>query len=401
MVFTGKWRDMTGVDFKKVWPQYSAEELAAVTTVLESGNVNYWTGSHGGLFEQEYAEACGISHAVAMANGTLALEAALRAAGVGSGDEVVVSARSFFASASAIVAVGAAPVFADIDANSQNITAETVAPLLTAKTRAVICVHLAGWPCDMDALQDLAAAHDLALIEDCAQAHGATYKGRAVGALGHVAAFSFCQDKIISTGGEGGMLVTDNPSIWKCAWEYKDHGKSWAAVSRNDHPEGFRWLHESFGSNWRMTEMQAAIGRIQLKRLPEWLERRSSNAAYLNEAFQGVSGIRVTLPPSDIQHAYYKYYFFVEPSGLKADWDRDRIMREVGAAGVFCQAGSCPEMYLEKAFDGHPSRPSSRLPVARELGETSLMLLVDPTISEQVLTKTADAVIKVMVRALR
>jgi len=381
------------------WPSYSEEEIDAVSAVLRSGKVNYWTGGEGRAFEKEFASFCGTEYAVAVANGTVALELALRSVGVGRGDEVVVTSRTFLASASAIVAVGAVPRFSDVDRDSQNSTVEAIATVITDRTRAIITVHLAGWPCDMDPILELAKEHDLKVVEDCAQAHGATYKGRSVGSIGDVAAWSFCQDKIMSTGGEGGMLTTNDREIWNSAWSYKDHGKSWAAVYEKEHPPGFRWLHESFGTNWRMTEIQAVIGRIQLHKVGLWRIRRAENAEQIlsvGEAFP--QQLRAPRPPDEVQHAWYKCYLFVRPDGLRADWSRERIQMEIEALGVSCLSGSCSELYLEKAFDGMSYRPEAPLPVAHELGESSLMFQVHPTLSAQDMEKTVAAIQTVMER---
>ena len=374
------------------WPVFDDEQIAVAAAVLRSGKVNYWTGEEGRAFEAEFAEAVGCRYGIALANGTVALELALRGFDIGPGDEVVVTPRSFLASASCVVACGARPVFADVDPDSQNITAETVRAVLSPRTRAVIAVHLAGWPCDMEPLAALCRERGLKLIEDCAQAHGATYRGRPVGSLGDVAAFSFCQDKIMTTAGEGGMLVTDDRALWSWAWSYKDHGKSYEAVYERAHPPGFRWLHESFGTNWRMTELQAAIGRVQLRRLPDWHERRRRNAAILTERLEAIPALRVTRPPNHAGHAWYKYYVFVRPERLADGWDRDRLLNAITARGVTCLTGSCSEMYLEKAFDGTGMAPAGRLPVARRLGETALMFLIDPTFGDADMERTADAV---------
>lgn len=377
------------------WPSFTTEEVDAIQRVLLSNKVNYWTGTEGREFEKEFASYCGVNHAVALANGTVALELALHALGIGPGDEVITTSRTFIASASCIVMRGAIPVIADVDPVSQNITAETINPCITSKTKAVICVHLAGWPCDMDPINDLAREHGLKVIEDCAQCHGATYKGRPVGSLGDVAAFSFCQDKIMTTGGEGGMLTTNNEQLWRRAWEFKDHGKSYDAVYNRQHPPGFRWLHESFGTNWRLTEMQSAIGRVQLGKLDEWKKVRRSNAAILTDGFSRIPALRVTVPPPEIGHAYYKYYAFVRLERLKAGWDRDRIMAAINAEGIPCYSGSCSEIYREKAFERAGLAPLSPLPVAKQLGETSLMFLVHPTLEESDLYDTCNAVDKV------
>ncbi len=383
------------------WPYFEEDEIDAVTKVLKSGKVNYWTGNEVKTFEKEFAAYHGMPYGLAVANGTLALELALRVLGIGAGDDVIVTPRTFLASASSIVMQGARPIFADVDPHSQNITAETVKKVLTPNTKAIIAVHLAGYPCDMDPLMELAEEHGLKIIEDCAQSHGAEYKGKKVGSLGHIAAFSFCQDKIITTGGEGGMLLFHDEELWKKAWAFKDHGKNYDTVFHKEHPPGFRWLHESFGSNWRMTEMQAAIGRRQLQKLPDWLAKRRHHAKILEECFSKLPALRVTSPPDDIKHSYYKYYVFVRPERLKEGWDRDRIMNEISQHSIPCYSGSCSEVYLEKAFDGTGYRPENRLPIAKELGETSLMFLVHPTLNDAALKETCRVVIEILKAATK
>ena len=381
------------------WPSYTQEEADAVSRVVLSNKVNYWTGTESREFEREFAEYCGTDYAIALANGTLALDLALHALGIGAGDEVVVTPRTFLASASSIVNSGAKPVFADVDRDSQNITADTIRAVLTDRTKAIICVHLAGLPCDMDPIMELAAEHNLYVIEDCAQAHGAKYKGRLVGSIGHIGAWSFCQDKIMTTGGEGGMVTTNDEALWKVMWSFKDHGKCFDAVYNTEHPRGFRWLHHSFGTNWRITEMQSVIGRIQLKRMPDWTRQRQGNAAEITEVCKTIPALRVPEFPEYMEHACYKHYVFVRPEMLKPDWHRDRIIDELNSAGVPCYQGSCSEVYLEKAFDNKDFRPEERLPVAKELGDTSLMFLVHPTLTKVEIAKTCEVVQKVMAEA--
>lgn len=378
------------------WPSFSDEEIEAVRQVLESNRVNYWTGEEGRMFEHEFAAWVGCDHALALANGTVALDLALKVLGVGAGDEVVVTPRTFLASASCIVNAGAVPVFADVDADSQNITAETICAVLTPRTRAIICVHLAGHPCEMNEIMALAEEYGLYVIEDCAQAHGASYKGRSVGMIGHIGAWSFCQDKIMTTGGEGGMVTTNDRDLWLKMWSYKDHGKSFDAVYNRQHPPGFRWLHDSFGTNWRLTEMQSAIGRVQLRKMPTWHEARKRNAEAILAAASTCPALRVPFVSSDVEHAWYKAYVFVRPSQLRDGWGRDRIIGEINARGVPCYEGSCSEVYLEKAFDNTGWRPAQCLPVARELGETSLMFLVHPTLSDEEIKRTCDVIQEVM-----
>ena len=426
------------------WPSFTPEEADAVHRVVLSNKVNYWTGNETREFEKEFAAWCETRYAVALANGTLALDVALKALHIGPGDEVVVTPRTFIASISCVVNAGAVPVFADVEPDSGNISAQTIARVLTPKTKAIICVHLAGWPCDLDPIMQLAQAHGLKVIEDCAQAHGARYKGRPVGSIGHVGAWSFCQDKIMSTGGEGGMVTTNDEALWRSMWSFKDHGKSYEAVYERQHPPGFRWLHESFGTNWRMLEMQAVIGRIQLRRMAEWTALRTRNADAIAAVCRQFDALRVptfrcgdcggaggvdsdetglprcarndskggrqddsiviarsevTRQSGGCTHAHYKRYVYVKPERLKAGWSRDRIVEAINAEGVPCYQGACSEVYLEKAFDGTGWRPETRLPVAKVLGETSIMFLVHPTLTLAEISKTCAVIQQVMQQA--
>jgi len=373
------------------WPSHTVEEADAVHEVVLSNKVNYWTGDKCRKFEKEFATWSESEYAVALGNGTLALDVAFKALDIGIGDEVIVTSRTFIASVSSIVNSGAAPIFADVDLDSQNITVESIKSVITSKTKAIVCVHLAGWPCEMDEIMAIANKHDLHVIEDCAQAHGAKYKDKPVGSIGHIGCWSFCQDKIMTTGGEGGMVTTNDESLWRKMWAYKDHGKSYEAVYEREHPEGFRWLHESFGTNWRMTEMQAAIGRIQLKRMPDWHRKRLNNANRIWNTARQCKGLRVPTIPDHIEHAAYKCYVFVN-GGIEL---RDKMIVEINEKGVPCYSGSCSEVYLEKAFDNTGFRPKERLSVAKELGETSLMFLVHPTLTKEEIKKTCDVLIEV------
>ncbi len=375
------------------WPSFTEEEAERVREILLSNKVNYWTGQEGSQFEREFAAFVDCMHAIAVANGTVALDLALNAFELNVGDEIVVTPRTFLASVSSIVNAGAVPVFADVDSNSQNITAETIKAVLTPRTRGIVCVHLAGWPCDMDPIMDLAKKEGIFVIEDCAQAHGAKYKGKPVGSIGDVGCWSFCQDKIMSTGGEGGMVTTSNSELWSKMWSFKDHGKSWSAVYEQDHPPGFRWLHESFGTNWRITEMQAAIGRIQLRRMGEWHQKRFRNAQLIWDAARSVKKLHVPKLSSDIEHAAYKCYVFVDGSKR----ERDEIISKINQMGVPCFSGSCSEVYLEKAFDNTAFRPKERLSVAKHLGETSLMFLCHPTLTQEEIDKTCNVISEVCI----
>lgn len=381
------------------WPSFTNEERDAVSQVLMSNKVNYWTGNETRLFESEFSAYVGAAYAVAVCNGTVALELALKALDLGPGDEVIVTPRTFIASVSCVVNCGAIPVFADVDPNSGNITARSIEAVITARTKAVICVHLAGVPCDMDPITKLATEFNLSVVEDCAQSHGAVYKGRVTGSIGDIGCWSFCQDKIMSTGGEGGMIVTKDKDLWSKMWSLKDHGKSWEAVHERDHQPGFRWLHEEFGTNYRLTEMQSAIGRIQLTKLNDWVRRRRSNSARIDHAVSDFRCVRTVPKQVGIENACYKHYVYVVPEFLKAGWTRDRLIHEISARGVPCYQGSCSEVYLEKAFVKTSFRPKPRLRVAAELGESSLMFLVHPTLTQTEMVKTCAVIQDVLTLA--
>ncbi|OEF25937.1 DegT/DnrJ/EryC1/StrS family aminotransferase [Vibrio rumoiensis] len=381
------------------WPSFTQEEADAVSSVLLSNKVNYWTGQECREFEKEFAAWSDSDYAIAVGNGTLALDLALKALNVGEGDEVIVTPRTFLASVSSVVTAGATPVFADVDLNSQNIEASTIEAVITPKTKAVIVVHLAGMPADMDPIMALAEKHGFYVIEDCAQAHGAKYKGRSVGSIGHVGAWSFCQDKIMTTGGEGGMVTTNDKTLWSAMWSYKDHGKSFDAIYNKQHPPGFRWLHESFGTNWRMTEMQGVIGRIQLTRMSEWTAVRQAYAKRIDDVVADLPLVRRVNVMPEVEHAEYKHYLFVKPEQLKEGWNRDRIVDEIVKQGVPAFQGSCSEVYNEKAFEGTGFKPERALPNAKQLGETSLMFLVHPTLTEAEIELTVSVIRTVLVQA--
>ena len=383
------------------WPCFSQDEADAVSNVLLSNKVNYWTGQEGKKFESEFANWCNTKYSVALANGSVALEIALKALGIGPGDEVIVTPRSFIASVSCVVNVGAKPIFADIDLNSGNISPLSIKGLISKKTKAIICVHLAGFPCEMDKIINLSLKNNLYVIEDCAQSHGAKYKGKPVGSIGHIGCWSFCQDKIMTTGGEGGMITTNDENLWRKVWSMKDHGKSIQSVYETKYPSGYKWLHDSFGSNLRMTEMQATIGRIQLKRVGEWNDKRSENANTIIDVFKKYDSlIRIPKVENIFDHAWYKLNVYVKIEGLANNWNRDRIIEEINELGIPCYSGSCPEIYLEKAFDDY-SRPKERLNNAKELGLTTLMFLVHPSLSKSDVKNTCNVLDLVLQKAAK
>lgn len=375
------------------WPHFEEDDIQAVAEVLRSGRVNYWTGPHGKAFETEFAEYTGTRHAIAVANGTLALELALYALDIGPGDEVIVPSRSFVATASCVAVRGATPVFADVDLTSSNISVDTIRFRVTPATKAIIAVHLAGWPCDMGPLMAFAREHGLKVIEDCAQAHGASYDGRKIGSFGDINAFSFCQDKIMTTGGEGGMVTTDDQALYERAWSYKDHGKNRLRVSTPSTTPGYRFLHDSFGTNWRLTEPQAMLGRSLLSKLDAHVEKRRRNAAILTEIFATIPGLRVAKPSPPARHSYYKYYVYLHAEQLKAGWDLTRIQQEIQKEGVPCFAGY-GEMYRERVFTS--LRPMDPFPNAQQLSHTNLVFLVHPTLGSEHMHRTGRAVERVM-----
>jgi dTDP-4-amino-4,6-dideoxygalactose transaminase len=383
------------------WPYFDSHQIDSAMSVLASGKVNTWTGNETRTFENDFAEFCGSNKAIAMANGSLALSAAYLSVGLGRGDELITTPRTFIATASSAVLLGAKPVFADVDMDSGAITANTIEPLITRRTKAIAVVHLGGWPANMPAICDLARANGIAVIEDCAQAHGAQINGQSVGSFGDVSAWSFCQDKIVTTAGEGGMVTTSRKDLWDSMWAFKDHGKTYEAAFVREHAPGFRWLHERFGSNFRLTELQSAIGRIQLQYLPEWTAIRTRNALLLAEAISDLPAVRVPLPPEHLTHAWYKFYAYIQPVMLADGWSRDRILSEITALGYPAFSGSCSEIYLEKCFQDAGLAPAQRLHVARELGENSLMCLVHPTITLEQMAEYAQAVRSVIQKACR
>lgn len=394
------------------WPSYSITEAKLVSKILLSNKVNYWTGNQTKQFENEFASFIGTKYGIAVANGSLALELALRALGLGPGDEVIVTSRTFIASASCISNIGADPIFTDVDPNSGNISPDAIKNVLSKKTKAIICVHLAGWPCDMDSIMKIAHQNGIKVIEDCAQAHGAKYKGKYVGSIGDIGTWSFCQDKIISTGGEGGMVTTNNNSLWKKMWSYKDHGKNYTIIFDGIQDQvGYKWVHDTIGTNFRMIEMQAAIGRFQLKKLNNWVKQRNKNAKEIFKVLEKYKSIRIPdfkctetckqdcYIKQNCQHAFYKCYVYINENFLKPDWSRDKIIKEINKKNVPCFAGSCSEIYLEKTFDGYKKKPKERFFFSKLLGESSLMFLVHPYISKENMSLYLKVINNVLMRA--
>ncbi len=411
------------------WPHFAEDEIEAADAVLRSGKVNYWTGDihtlkdgtkvrgQNGLFEYEFANFANTRYAIAVANGSLAIELCLHALDIGHGDEVIVTSRTYIASASSCAVHGAIPVFADIDRDSQNISVNTIRAVFTPRVKAIVCVHLGGRACEMDEIMDFAAEHGLKVIEDCAQCPGGQYKGRMLGSIGHMAAFSFCQDKIMTTGGEGGMVTTNDPELYLRAWTYKDHGKNFHHYNQPlNHPlvdpaiATGKTDYTAIGTNWRLTEMQAAIGRRQLAKLPGWVATRRRFSAMLDRGFSGIPGITTLTVPPHIFHACYKHYVLLQLEKLATGWTRDRVIAAINAEGVFCTYGSNWAIGSEDAWEnaynpitGTTSHPRLRehLPNDHYVGTRSMMFQVHPTLDEESINDTITAVRKVLATAVK
>ena len=352
-------------------------------------------------FEKEFSEWCGTKYAIAVSNGSIALSLAYEAIGIGKGDEIITTPRTFVATASCASLLGAKPIFAEICPNSGLINADTIKAQITKKTKAISVVHLAGWPADMREIISLARKYKLAVIEDCSQAHGAQIiekdKPRSVGSFGDIATWSFCQDKIISTGGEGGMITTSSKKLMQKIWSLKDHGKSLYSVFKKEHPQGYKFLHDTLGTNYRLTEFQAAIGRIQLLKLSEWSAIRNRNAMILSNSLEELPLLRVPKQEFNKNNAWYKFYVYLNKKRLSSNWNRNKIIEIINKSGYPAFHGGCTEIYLEKCYG--KIKNSRRLPVAKKLGETSLMFLVDHTISEENMHKYANNIKKVIKQA--
>jgi dTDP-4-amino-4,6-dideoxygalactose transaminase len=372
------------------WPYYDQEMIDISSEILKSGKVNYWTGNFCKEFEKAFAKKFEQKYAVSLMNGSVALTAAYMALDLKENDEVITTPRTFIATTSAMQLLNIKPVFVDICRNSGNIKADYIEKAINTKTKAIAVVHIGGWPADMPSICRLAKKYNLKVLEDCSQAHGAKINNKSVGSFGDISTWSFCQDKIITTGGEGGMVSTNNLKLMDKIWSYKDHGKTREAVYEKTHGPGFRWLHERIGTNLRMTEIQAGIGKIQIDRLNQWIDLRNRNALILYDYLKDIPCIRIPMPDKNIQSAWYKFYVYLEFQKLNLGWDRNRIIRELNQKNFPAFYGSCSEIYMEKGLKNYKiSGNKKRLKNAEELGKTSLMFLVHPTITYEQITNYA------------
>lgn len=374
---------------KLSYPYYDNYTLKKVRQVLRSGKVNYWTGKECINFEKEFSNYIGNKYSVSLSNGSVALELALRALNLKKEDEIIVSPRSFIISASCVLNLGLKPIFADVDHNG-NLCIEEIKKVYSKKVKAIIAVHLNGLSCDLDPILKFTKKNKIFLIEDCSQAHGAIYKGKKVGSFGDISTWSFCQDKIISTGGEGGMISTNNKKLWLQIWSMKDHGKDYKKVFYKKHKTGFRWLHNNLGSNYRMTEIQAVIGRQQLKNLDKQIKKRNLIAkSYLNGLDDYVQKYEILKKPdfkckscpikknnkqcSLCRHAFYKINLFLNKKSIQ-----NKLIEKFSKKNIKCGVGSCPEIYKEKIFKKSKIYPKRKLINAKELGKRSLVFLINP-----------------------
>mgnify|MGYP006075360503 FL=1 len=370
-------------------PFYSKESIQKIGPMLKSGKVNYWSGNEGKKFENEFSNYLGNKYSIALSNGSVALEVALQALKLKKKDQIIVSPRSFIISASCTINLGLKPIFADVDSNG-NLNIEGIKKIYNKNIKAIILVHLNGLPCDLDPIVKFAKKNKIYLIEDCSQAHGAIYKGKKVGTFGDISTWSFCQDKIISTGGEGGLISTNNKKLWLKCWSLKDHGKNYNSVFFKKHKIGFRWLHDNFGSNYRMTEMQAILGRAQLKILDSQIKKRNIIASlYLDELRDYYEKYNILKKPnfnykfslnkkykklsSKSTHAFYRLNLFINKDKV----NQLKLLEQFNQKKIDCGVGSCPEIYREKVFKKFKLYPKKRLTNAKLLGETSITFPID------------------------
>ena len=371
-------------------PFYSNKSIQKIGPMLRSGKVNYWSGNEGKKFEKEFSNYLGNKYSVGLSNGSVALEMALKALKLKKQDQIIVTPRSFIISASCTINLGLKPIFSDVD-DDGNLNIEGIKKVYNNKVKAIIVVHLNGLPCDLDPIMKFVKKNNIFLIEDCSQAHGAVYKGKKVGSFGHISTWSFCQDKIISTGGEGGMISTNNKQLWLKCWSLKDHGKNYNSVFFKKHKIGFRWHHDNLGSNYRMTEMQAILGRAQLKILDNQIKKRNIIAnLYLNGLKDYYKKYDILKEPnfnyiysSQVKdkklsskniHAFYRLNLFINKKKIK----QLKLLEELNLKKINCGVGSCPEIYREKVFKDLKLHPKKRLSNAKLLGETSITFPIDP-----------------------
>ncbi len=333
------------------WPAFDESAIRAVEQVLRSGKVNYWTGPNGMEFEKRFAEWQASKFAISVATGTAALHVCLSALGIGPGDEVIVPSYTFIATSFAVVQAGAIPRFADVNIDDHCISVESAEKLVTRRTKAIIPVHLYGNVCDMDKINAFARKHGLYVIEDNAEALGGFYKGKKTGTLGDMAACSFCQNKTFTTGGEGGMVTTENEDL---AWEarsFRDHGYDVKErLNLLALEQKLPYIHNRVGWNYRMTEMQSAIGLAELDRMDSWnMPRRRRNGRILLDALGELPQVKfLPIDTPDRQNGFYVCAFSLDVENMKCDIQQ--FVKAAGAEGCPCWKVFWPQCHTERAF---------------------------------------------------
>ena len=370
---------------KKNWPNFSKKLISKINTIINSGEINYTTGPYGKKFEKQFSNFTGNKYSIAISNGTAALEVAIKSLKLPKNSEIIVSARSFFSSASCIVNTGYVPIFADVELSNQNISIDEINEKITKKTKAIICVHLAGLPCDMISINKLAKKKKLKIIEDCSQAHGASINLKQVGSFGDVATWSFCTDKIISTLGEGGMISTNNKRVYEFCKKYINHG---TAKQKKKNSNKFIYNKDSFGTNLRITEIQSVAGLEQLKDLKITQKKREKiSKGYFDLISKYSDFINCHMPEKDIKNAWYRFYFFLKPNMKRCQKIRYQMIKSLNTDTLRCFAGACPEIYLERAFKNLKNFKVKRLKNCKVLGQTSIALDVNHTLKNYELNK--------------
>ena len=373
--------------FQSLWPSFTSKEINQVSLILKSGKVNYWTGKYCKIFEKNFSNYHKIKYSVTVNSGTSALECAIKSLNLKQGSEIITTPRSYYTSASSIINCGMKPKFSDISIDSQNLDPIKLEKSINKKTKAIICVHLSGYPCDMNRILKIAKENKIYVIEDCSQAHGASILNKKVGSFGDISAWSFCQDKIISTGGEGGMVATNKLTLYKKVLSIKDNGRNYEKIKRISYSGSFNYIHDFIGSNYRMTEIQAIIGISQLKRLDQMILRRNSNAKVFNNYFHDLDNIFLLLQNSKNTNAYYRYYLFVKKSK-----NQKILINKIRSKGIECIAGSCPEIYLEKYFKNNFK--VKEMFGAKYLATRSVCLKVDQTLDIKIIHQQAKIIRK-------
>ena len=363
---------------EKNWPNFSKDLISNVGRIIGSGKINYTEGPYGIKFEKEFSKFIGNKYSIAICNGTAALEVAIKSLRLPKNSEIIVPARSFFSSASCIVNTGYNPVFADVNLLTQNITINEIKRKITKKTKAIICVHLAGLPCDMPSIKKLANKKKIKIIEDCSQAHGASINNKQVGSFGDISTWSFCNDKIMSTLGEGGMISTNKKNLYEFCKRYINHGTNY---KNNKKTEKFIYNKDYFGTNLRITEIQSFAGLEQLKNLKKIQNKRENiSKIYFDLISNYQDFFNYYYPSKKIKSAWYRLYFFLKSDVKNYQKIRFKIIKDLRKNNLKCFTGSCPEIYLEKAFKKLNNFKPVRLKNCKILGETSIALDINHTL---------------------